>query len=195
MAASKRKSFVLHHCYKILEHSNKWRLRDQEAPPKKGAFTQMDDDESDKEGGRNKGKPDGRKMSKDHEKRRAEDTSLRTKIDDMVKSKEVLMRENMQAKMIMAEKKLEEKKARWQVLRDFEERRIQLEEKKAMKELIAEENKTMMMDPTKMDSYQLEWWKLARMEILERRKQSLLGGGAPASGGGSASGLDDHGLA
>lgn len=47
----------------------------------------MDDDESDKEEERNKGKPDGGKMAKDSEKRRAEDASLGSKIDEMVESR------------------------------------------------------------------------------------------------------------
>jgi hypothetical protein len=53
---------VLQHCWKLLEHSEKWRLRDQETPPKKGAFVTLDDsDDSDETKGRNKGKPDGRR--------------------------------------------------------------------------------------------------------------------------------------
>jgi len=65
----------------------------------------MDDDEGDKEGGRNKGKPNGRNMANDFEMRRVED-----KIDNMVKSKDVLMRETMQAKITISKNKLEEKK-------------------------------------------------------------------------------------
>jgi hypothetical protein len=59
----------------LLDHSEKWRLRDNEGPPKKGAFTQLDNDGSDNEGGRKKGKPDGRKKAKDKEKRLAEAAS------------------------------------------------------------------------------------------------------------------------
>jgi hypothetical protein len=40
---------VLHSCSNWLEHSEKWRLRDNEALPKKGALTILDDDESDHE--------------------------------------------------------------------------------------------------------------------------------------------------
>jgi hypothetical protein len=39
----------------------------------------------------------------------------------------------------------------------LEERRIELEEKKAMMNLIADENKTMMMDPSTMDVFTREW--------------------------------------
>jgi hypothetical protein len=51
----------------LLEHCEKWRLRDQESPPNKEALTILDDDESDTKAGRkrNKGKLDGRKKAKD----------------------------------------------------------------------------------------------------------------------------------
>jgi hypothetical protein len=39
-------------------------------------------------------------------------------------------------------------------------------------ELIAEENKTMMMDPSTMDEFTKEWWNLAWMEILQRRREA-----------------------
>jgi hypothetical protein len=35
MAASKKKPFVLQHCWTLLEHSEKWKLSDNEAPPKR----------------------------------------------------------------------------------------------------------------------------------------------------------------
>jgi hypothetical protein len=108
----------------------------------------LDDDESNTEGGRNKGKLDGRKKAKDKERKLAKAASLRGKIDDMMKSKEVLEEKAMQTKMIIAGKKLEEKNTRWKVLREdearraaFEERRVIVKDKRAMTELIAEENR------------------------------------------------------
>jgi hypothetical protein len=80
MPASKANPFVLNHACKLFEHSEKSRLRDQEAPPKKGAFTILDDDESDTEGGRNSGNPDGWKKAKDEQRKLAEAASLRDKI-------------------------------------------------------------------------------------------------------------------
>jgi hypothetical protein len=41
MKASENMFFTLHHCWKIVEHSEKWKLRDQEAP------NTLDDDDSD----------------------------------------------------------------------------------------------------------------------------------------------------
>jgi hypothetical protein len=111
----------------------------------------LDDDESDElKGGRNKGKPYGRKRRKEKAKKQAEATSLREKIDDMMKSKPVLVNKTLEARMIMAEKKHQEKHTRWQELQFFEDWRVQIEEKKAMAELITNKNKTMMADPSVM---------------------------------------------
>jgi hypothetical protein len=45
MAGSKSKMFVRQHCYKLFEHSEKWKIRDREAPPERGALVELDDDE------------------------------------------------------------------------------------------------------------------------------------------------------
>lgn len=73
-----------------------------------------------------------------------------------------------------------------------EEREASAEEKCAMAELIAEENKIMMMDPSNMDVYTVEWWDYVRMEILHSRREVALVHAAieastrlAASGGGS----------
>jgi hypothetical protein len=44
----------------------------------------------------------------------------------------------------------------------MEDRRASVDEKRAMAELIEEENKIMMMDPSNMDDYTKEWWEYAR---------------------------------
>jgi hypothetical protein len=67
----------------------------------------LDDDESDTKGGRNNDKPDGRKKDKDKERKLAEAASLRDKINDMKKSKEVLVEKMMQTKMIITDKNIE----------------------------------------------------------------------------------------
>ena len=60
-------------------------MRDQEAPPKKGAFVTLEDDpedsDEDKKGGRNKGKPVGRRTEKDRKKKLAESIRLKVQID------------------------------------------------------------------------------------------------------------------
>jgi hypothetical protein len=61
MKASENQVFTSHHCWKILEHSEKWKLRDQKAPPppRTGATISLDDDSDDAStGGRNKGRLD-----------------------------------------------------------------------------------------------------------------------------------------
>jgi hypothetical protein len=69
----------------------------------------------------------------------------------------------------------------------LEERRLKLEEKKAMMELIANENRTMTMDSSTMDAFTREWWDIRREEIMERRRLACLhargnDGGAPVGG-------------
>jgi hypothetical protein len=56
----------------------------------------------------------------------------------------------------------------------MEERRLALEERNAMMELIADENRMMMMDPSTMDAFTREWWDMRREEIMERRRQERL---------------------
>jgi hypothetical protein len=80
------------------------------------------------------------------------------------------------------------KRARWEAIQEdeerkaaLEERRIQLEEKKAMVELIADENMTMMMNPSTMDANTREWWDMRRAEIIKRKRLAHLD--ALASGG------------
>jgi hypothetical protein len=62
MASSKGKAFNLQHCWKLLEHMEKWKLREEKEKPQKGALLKLDD--SDEEGGRNKG-ADGNKKAKE----------------------------------------------------------------------------------------------------------------------------------
>jgi hypothetical protein len=68
MKTSENQFFTLHHCWKILEHNQKWKLRDQEAPPPRTGAPIPFDDDSDHAptGGRNKGSPESRrkKLSK-----------------------------------------------------------------------------------------------------------------------------------
>ena len=67
-----------------------------------------DEDSAETEGGINKGKPNGRKK-KGMEKKRPEASSLREKIDDMVKNKELFTAQQLS----LAEKKQQEKEATW----------------------------------------------------------------------------------
>ena len=76
MPASKGKPFAFEHCWVMLKNSEKWKVRDKEAPPKKGSFTVLDDEDDD-EGERNKGRLDGNKKEKDNMKKESEAASLR----------------------------------------------------------------------------------------------------------------------
>lgn len=105
----------------------------------------------------------------------------------------------LEAKKVMIEKKNEMKQAMWQTIRDLEERRLALEEKKAMTYLVAEENRTIMMDPNTMDAFTRKWWDMRRLEIITRRKLACVEASATVDatrgGGDGASATASGGVA
>jgi hypothetical protein len=62
-----------------------------------------------------------------------------------------------------------------------------------MMELITDENRTMMIDPSIMDAFTREWWDMRRGEIMERRRQERLQHGGAGLGGASVGGGADGG--
>ena len=119
-------------------------MRDQE--PKKGEI-RVEDDSGDEEGGRNKNKPEGNKKYKERMAKQLEATSLREKLDEMVKSNEIISAKTLEAKQQLAEKKAQERKEKWEVLREegkrkteIEAKRASVEENNALAKLLAEEN-------------------------------------------------------
>jgi hypothetical protein len=109
-----------------------------------------------------------------------------------MKSRQAMVAEALQAKVELAEKKQQDKMTIWQQIRaeekrkmDFEERRLLLKENKMRLEIIAEESRLMMMDPSGMDDKAREYWETRRGEILRSRISwpGVMGGGALASGG------------
>jgi hypothetical protein len=101
----------------------------------------------------------------------------------------------LETKVILMEKKSQKKQMRWELLREDEklkaaidERRARAKEKRAMAEIIAEENKIMTIDSSKMDEFTKEWWNLSRMEILKRMREAvaLARGTAATTAGGDA---------
>jgi hypothetical protein len=92
----------------------------------------------------------------------------------------------------------EEKGIMTNILATIDERRARAEEKRAMVELIAEENKTMMIDPSLLDEFTKEWWNLAHIKILQRRRKPAAlarGSSTAATTGGDhgAGGVDGAG--
>ena len=81
MSVSKNKAFTLDHCWKILQHSEKWKLSLLE-PNKKNEIHIEDDEEEN--GERNMKKPEGNKRAKLKVMEEAEAASLREKLDQMV---------------------------------------------------------------------------------------------------------------
>ena len=124
MPASKNKPFTLDHCWKILQHSEKWKLSLQE--PTKRSEIHIEDDENEN-GERNMNKPEGNKKAKLRVLKEAEAASLREKLEQMVKSNESMVAKTLKEKQIMAEKKSQEKKERWHVLREDGMRKDEIE--------------------------------------------------------------------
>lgn len=79
----------------MLKDSKKWRVRDKEAPPKKGSLVKLEDEDDDTDdalrGGRSKGKLEGNKKEKARVKMTVETTTLREQIGDMAKIKETML--------------------------------------------------------------------------------------------------------
>uniref|UniRef100_A0A8I6XB48 No apical meristem-associated C-terminal domain-containing protein n=1 Tax=Hordeum vulgare subsp. vulgare TaxID=112509 RepID=A0A8I6XB48_HORVV len=201
MAASKGKPFLFKHAWAILQTFDKWKLRDQETAPKKSAMLRMDDSE-DEEKERNLGKPEGTKKGKQRVKMEGEASSLREKMEQMMKAREEFTRKTLETKILITEKKKEVKLAQVEAKReeakrkaDLEERMIKVKEAKVWKELMVEEKEHMMMSKKDMDEEQLQWWKDYKEDIAERKRifrgaSSTLRGDTPMSGGGDG-GVDD----
>ncbi|KAE8812442.1 putative methionyl-tRNA synthetase [Hordeum vulgare] len=201
MAASKGKPFPFEHAWAILQTFDKWKLRDQETAPKKSAMPRMDDSE-DEEKERNLGKPEGTKKGKQRVKMEGEASSLREKMEQMMKAREELTRKTLEMKILITEKKKEVKLAQFEAKReeakckaDLEERMIKVKDAKVWKELMVEEKEHMMMSKKDMDEEQLQWWKDYKEDIAERKRifrgaSSTLRGDTLMSGGGDG-GVDD----
>ena len=170
MAASKGKAFAFKHAWAILETFDKWKLRDQESAPKKAAMLRMDDSDEEE---RNLCKPEGTKKAKLRMKMEGEASSMREKMEHMMKSRETLTTKTLETKLLITEKKKEVKLAQVEARReeakrkakerahkaDLEERMIKIKEAKAWKEPMVEEKEHMMMSKKDMDEDQLQWWK------------------------------------
>nr|XP_051221656.1 uncharacterized protein LOC127339901 [Lolium perenne] len=193
MAGSKNKDFQFQHCFAILQHLPKWKLRDNKPKCKKEALLTMDD-ESEDMSGRNTGKPEGNKKAKERVKVELEAASFREKLDQLMKSKEAMTMKTLETKLIITDKKSVVKLAKVQARKELDMKMIAAKEAKAMKELLAEEREIMMMRTDGMDEDQLAWWKETKADIIARQKaarQARDQGESPASGGAGGDGSVD----
>ena len=200
MAASKGKPFAFKHVWDHLKNFDKWKLRDQETAPKKAAMLRMDDSDEEE---RNANKPEGTKKAKLRIKMEGEASSMREKMEHMMKARETLTMKTLETKLLITEKKKEVNLAQVEARReeakrkaeerarkaDLEERMIKVKEAKAWKELMVEEKEHMMMSKKDMDEEQLTWWKEYKEDIAERKRifraaSTTLRGDTPMSGGG-----------
>ncbi|KAE8792414.1 glutathione S-transferase T3-like [Hordeum vulgare] len=133
-------------------------------------------DDSDEEA-RNECKPEGTKKAKLRKMMEGEASSIREKMEHMMKSREALAMKTSETKLLINEKKKEVKLAQVEARReeakrkaDLEERMIKVKEAKAWKELMMEEKEHMMMSKKDMDEDQLMWWKEYKEDIAERKR-------------------------
>uniref|UniRef100_A0A8I7BGX4 No apical meristem-associated C-terminal domain-containing protein n=1 Tax=Hordeum vulgare subsp. vulgare TaxID=112509 RepID=A0A8I7BGX4_HORVV len=172
MAASKGKPFPFKHAWAILQTFDKWKLRDQETAPKKSAMLRMDDSE-DEEKERNLGKPEGTKKGKQRVKMEGEASSLREKMEQMMKAREELTRMILETKILITEKKKEVKLAQVEAKREEAKRKADLEER--------------MIKVKEAKDYQED---IAGRKRIFRGASSTFRGDTPMSGGGDG-GVDD----
>ncbi|KAK1605970.1 hypothetical protein QYE76_029643 [Lolium multiflorum] len=175
MAGNKNKKFQFQHCFFLLQHLPKWKLRNSEPKCKKEAMLSMDNEAEDMSA-RNKGKLEGSKKAKERMKVEGEAASFKEKLDQLMKSKEALTMKTLETKLLITEKKKEVKLAKVEARREdakvkaeLESRMLVLKEAKAMKELLAEEREIMMMRTDGMDEDQLAWWKETKADIMARK--------------------------
>ena len=174
MAASKGKPFPFKHVWSILRTYDKWKLRDEETAPNKSAMLKMDDSDEEE---RNLWKPEGTKKAKLRVKMEGEASSLREKMEQMMKAREALTTKTLETKLLITEQKKVVKLAHIEAKReeanrkaDLEERMIKVKEAKVWKELMVEEKEHMMMCKKDMDEDQLQWWKDYKDDIAERKR-------------------------
>jgi hypothetical protein len=174
MAASKGKPFPFKHVWSILRTYDKWKLRDEETAPKKSAMLDMDDPDVEE---KNLNKPEGTKKAKLRVKMEEEASSLREKMEHMMKAREALTTKTLETKLLITEQKKVVKLAQIEAKReeakrkaDLEERMIKVKEAKVWKELMVEEKEHMMMCKKDMDEDQLQWWKDYKDDIAERKR-------------------------
>ncbi|KAE8809985.1 putative methionyl-tRNA synthetase [Hordeum vulgare] len=206
MAASKGKEFSFKHAWAILQTFDKWKLRDQETASEKATMLGMDGSDEEE---RNLCKPEGTKKDKLRKKMEGEASSIREKMEHMMKSRETLTMKILETKLLSIEKKKEVKLAQVDARReeakrkaeergrkaDLEERMIKVKEAKAWKELMVKEKEHMMMSKKDMDEDQLMWWKDYKEDIAERKRifrgvSSTLRGDTLMSGSGDG-GVED----
>ena len=106
------------------------------------------------------------------------------------------MAQTLQLKKKMDKKKQRDETMRWEQIREaddsnmteerrkvkFEERRHLVEENKMRQEIIAKENKLIMMDPNGMDEKARAYWEIQIEEILCSRMVSASGSGNGGDG-------------
>jgi hypothetical protein len=103
MAGSKNKEFQFQHCFSLLQHLPKWKLRDNEPKCKKEAMLSMDDEGEDMST-RNKDKPEGFKKANERMKVEGEAASFKEKLGQL-ESRTIVLKEAKAMKELLAEER------------------------------------------------------------------------------------------
>uniref|UniRef100_A0A8I6XST2 No apical meristem-associated C-terminal domain-containing protein n=1 Tax=Hordeum vulgare subsp. vulgare TaxID=112509 RepID=A0A8I6XST2_HORVV len=128
MAASKGKEFSFKHAWAILQTFDKWKLRDQETASEKATMLGMDGSDEEE---RNLCKPEGTKKDKLRKKMEGEASSIREKMEHMMKSRETLTMKILETKLLSIEKKKEVKLAQVDARREEAKRKAEERGRKA----------------------------------------------------------------
>jgi hypothetical protein len=128
MSGSKGKSFTMRHCFDVLQHLPRWKLRDQEHLPKKAAMVSMDDSEDERDG-RNNDKPEGNNKAKERLKLGG-GIIIEGQFVQMMKSKEAIELKTLEAKLVIIDKKKEVKIEKVEATREEARNKAKLEETK-----------------------------------------------------------------
>ena len=103
-------------------------MRDQETAPKKAAMLRMDDSDEEE---RNANNPEGTKKAKLRIKMEGEASSMREKMEHMMKARETLTMKTLETKLLITEKKKEVKLAQVEARHEEAKRKAEERARKA----------------------------------------------------------------
>jgi hypothetical protein len=166
----KHKTFVMAHCWSLLQNNEKWVKRNNNCHPLKKPSTcslgSVQGNEEDEETASptltsampaNK-RPPGRKQEKERVKKGGDHAVFQTAVQEMITSRKEL-----------EPGKKQDKESRWMEIKALEERKVKIEEDKLETKKMKQECKIMFMDISGFDETQKAFVKTMRAQILVSR--------------------------
>lgn len=186
----KHKTFVMQHCWSLLQHNEKWKQRNNDCDPRKKVsskssvgLAQVHEEDEGEEGNPlrsevpTKKRPPGRKQEKEKIKKGGDHVVFQAAVQEMMAIR----------KDFEAEKK-QEKESRWNDIKAMEARKVAIEEEKLrvledelQTKKVDQEIKIMFVDISGFDETQKDYVQIMRSQILESSK----GGSGNGNGNGS----------